>query len=140
MLDSTPDKMEPPQGRNEIVNAAIIARLAYYRRVAETTARAHQRAPRTPSVTRIGAASMQYELTWRGDLAILRDCIDLVSDWGPFELVETLRIDAHTVRCRFDYHGPAEHRAHYEHNLEVNLRQVAPLNSASPAAAQTSVA
>ena len=129
MLDSTPDKLEPPQGRNEIINAAIVARLAYYRRVAEQAARAHQREPRRSTIARIGAASMARQLSWRGDLAVLRDCIDLVSDWGPFELVETRRIDAETVFCRFDYHGPAEHRAHYEKNLEANLRQIAPLNS-----------
>lgn len=51
-------------------------------------------------------------VVWRDEVLLLRDLLEMATDWGPFELASIvparlMRVsNAPVYRCWFDYHGP----------------------------------
>lgn len=118
---------------NEILRNAAINRLAFYRREARRANERLQRAARDDGRRKPRARGTMETIEliahWDGDITVLRDCIEMASDWGPFELTDAFEITseaegARLVACRFVYHGPEEDRAASENNLRSVLARV----------------
>ena len=126
MFDSTPLKRARPAHQNEIVYETAMARNASRFRAAQTaTAR-----------NRGGERYFDIIAVWDGCLIELRSQVDLVSNWGPYELYECIPLytgadGQRRVLCRFYYHGAASDRlaantqAQFKFALLNCLRQVA---------------
>ncbi|PQA85797.1 hypothetical protein [Hyphococcus luteus] len=66
---------------------------------------------------------------WGENAAELRRAIDNETDWGPFELAEMKPLGhdafgALRILCRFDYHGDASARSHFEDDLRARLSTI----------------
>jgi hypothetical protein len=122
---------KPGSELNEILRETALTRLVHYRREARRAAERFSEARRhlrSPARRHIHAAALELTGPWNGDLEILRDCIDMASDWGPHELLsieETKAVDGtRNALCKFAYHGDEESAGHYEFMLIENLSRI----------------
>ena len=123
MLDSTPLKFAPPAGRNEILNELIEARLNRFRQ----TLRGERGNAKTAHAPTTDETALDLIAVWDSSLHALCDAVELVSDWGPFELVDMKAIytyDGRRVICRFDYHGAPCERDQFEASLRDSLKSI----------------
>lgn len=123
MLDSTPLKFAPPEGRNEIMNELMQARLAKFRQ----SLRAGPDYLKTGAGNVPGGATLDLIAHWDGSLHTLCEAVEMVSDWGPFELADMKAIYTHDGRrviCRFNYHGGAPERTNFESALRSSLKAI----------------
>lgn len=132
MFDSTPLKTPPAPGRNEIMNEALLARLAGLR----ATPAKETVAPRVCAPVPGSDKVLDLVAVWNSDMDALRDSIELAADWGPFELAECWPVfyggdNNRRVICRFVYHGGSQTdtqganvRGQFEHCLRTSLNQI----------------
>jgi hypothetical protein len=127
MFDSTPHKTPAPEDRNEIMTEAMNARLNQLRQ--------SRGVPLLYSPPAIPPTAPTLDLIaiWSSDIAALRDSIDLVSNWGPYELIECAPADPQAnddrVLCRFYYHGAQQvagpdTQGQFEEALRCSLDQI----------------
>ena len=125
MFDSTPLKRARPATHNETLYETAMARPVSRARAGQGT------------IARNLSDDRYFDIiaVWDGCLNELRSQIDLVSNWGPYELYECIPLytgadGRRRVLCRFYYHGAASDRlaantqAQFKFALLNCLRQV----------------
>ncbi len=105
MFDSTPAKRARPAKQNEILYETALARNALRSRGA----------PATVAPDREDTKFFDIIAIWDESLDELQSQIDLVSNWGPYELYECIPLydgadGRRRVLCRFIYHGAVSSR------------------------------
>ncbi len=143
MFDSTPSDFNVSGNYALSRNQKILDRLAHYRREAKRTSvtmNAKQGRENNEAVQANDQVTLDLVAKWNADNATLRDCIEMVSDWGPFELVDitaAFRGDDgdRRVLCRFAFHGAAKEFGQFEHSLRESLNKVTYWETARSSAA-----
>lgn len=131
MFDSTPAKTSPlPPQSAELDTDTIAQRLDAVRAQPTLFRDETDTGPANPGKV------LDLIAVWNGSPGALRDYIEDVADWGPFELAECspIHYGGDTNRrtlCRFIYHGDSptgadtpHTRAHFEQCLRASLSQI----------------
>ncbi len=124
MFDSTPRRVSTPEKSNDVTPETVENHLA---RLRESRGLPLLYSPPAIPPT---APTLDLVASWEGDIAELRDKVDCVSNWGPYELVDCARTETDgRILCRFYYHGAKQlagpdTEGQFEQALRASLDQI----------------
>ena len=132
MYDSTPLKVPPHRGQNEILHETMLGKLNAMRRAPSPS---YVRRPRVSAESNADRV-LDVCTIWDDCLEKFAESLDLALSWGPFELVEvtpaTIGADGkQRILSRFVYHGPLRDRDQFEYFLRESISQVAKIEYAA---------
>lgn len=124
MFDSTPLKTSRPSVQSEIAHATNVTRAA-----------SRRRSLKGPMARKDDNCIFDVLAVWDEEIGALREQVDIVSGWGPYELFECIPLfegadGRQRVLCRFMYHGAKKDhfspdaQAQFKYALLKCLRQI----------------